>query len=621
MPSTFTNVVVIDFETYYDTKYTLTKLRTRDYIADPRFEVIGMSLKRSLTKPAEWFTGPEVGDALACVDIASSLVLAHNCRFDAAILRWHYGLTPRGYLDTAAMARATLRGREPRGSVSLAAIAALLGLQAKGTAVHENKGKRLRDFSPADLSAYGAYARNDAELCAQIFTRLLPEMVPAEMRVIDATLRMYLHPSLQLDPDALSSALKQARADRAQIINRTGLPVEEIRSREQFAVHVQANGGQVPLKVSPRTGAMTYALAKTDEGFIELLNSPIPEVRALAEARLAASSNIEITRMERLLDIARDHGTLAVPIVYWGASTGRDSGDEKINMQNIPRESPMRAAVRAPEGHVVCAVDAAQIEARVLSWLADEKQLLTWFGQGRDVYSEYASRLYGVEVTKSTHPIERFVGKTAVLGLGYGAGVLRFKKMLKDAHLEGTDEELLSLAEKTVDNYRSTFPKIRRLWREAQDWVTTMNREEMLKDAYGSDSIGILISGSGDAPFIALPNGMKLFYADLNKEGRGEYTYRYGNKIRKVYGALLVENYVQAVSRIITFGHMLKIRDITKRFPALRVHDELVYVIPEQEEEEFVRIVSEVLRTPPSWAPSLPLDCEVGVGYSYSEAK
>ena len=87
--------------------------------------------------------------------------------------------------------------------------------------------------------------------------------------------------------------------------------------------------------------------------------------------------------------------------------------------------------MREHEKHKLVASDSAQIEARVVAWLAGEKGLIEAFKNKVDIYSEFASTVYEKEVTKDSDPLARHVGKTAVLGLGYSMGKDKFKLTLK----------------------------------------------------------------------------------------------------------------------------------------------------------------------------------------------
>jgi DNA polymerase len=314
---------------------------------------------------------------------------------------------------------------------------------------------------------------------------------------------------------------------------------------------------------------------------------------------------------------------------YYGAHTGRASGGDKMNLQNLPRGGVLRHAMKAPAGHSMVACDSAQIEARVVAWLAGEDGLVSDFTNGVDIYSKFASNVYGVEVTKATHPKERFVGKTATLGLGFGMGKDKFKASLRTSS-ESVDMSI-DEAERVVHVYRSTYPKIAGLWKQADQALKAM--------ASGNTfhlGTGILLTC--DSEGIHLPNGMKLKYhqlsyraADGEKIKKDGYYYdtRYGPV--GIYGAKMIENVVQALARIVVFNQMAKIdqklrkhdsRTKGVRFKvALTVHDEVVVICPSQAEKKVQKMMEDTMKVAPKWADGLPISCESAVGQSYGECK
>ena len=145
--------LTIDFETYYTRQYSLSKLTTEEYIRDPRFEVIGVAVKKSgqelsLRKANAplWFSGSknQTKKFLEGFDWGNSIAIAHNAMFDMAILNWHFGIRPAKIVDTLGMARA-IHTLEVGGS--LAALAEHYNLGAKGTEVHDAIDKKRLDFS------------------------------------------------------------------------------------------------------------------------------------------------------------------------------------------------------------------------------------------------------------------------------------------------------------------------------------------------------------------------------------------------------------------------------------------------------------------------------------------
>jgi len=425
--------VTLDFETYYAKDYSLTRLTTEEYIQDKRFEVIGVGIKID-DGETKWFAGnhKEIKLQLDKIDWANSALLCHNTQFDGAILAWHFGIVPQHYFDTLCMARA-IHGVDAGGS--LAALVERYKLGKKGTEVVNALGKRRKDFSDEELDRYGEYCINDVELTFKLFNTFMLDYFPqSELELIDMTLRMYTQPVLCVDDALLTQRLEEVTEEKRALLeslqSKLGCTeIEEVRkklaSNPQFAAVLKEFGVEPPMKTSPTTGKETFALAKNDEGFIELLEHDNPFIPQLCAVRLGTKSTLEESRIERFIGIgSRNRGRLPIPLKYYGAHTGRWAGADSVNFQNLPsrdkKKKTLKNSVVAPKGHVVINCDSSQIEARVLAWLAGQKDVTDQFAKGDDVYSIFATKIYKKPISKE-NPVERFVGKTC---LGSGTRVL-----------------------------------------------------------------------------------------------------------------------------------------------------------------------------------------------------
>jgi DNA polymerase I-like protein with 3'-5' exonuclease and polymerase domains len=405
------DIVTIDFETYYDRDYSLSKLTTEAYVRDPRFEIIGVGIKVN-DYPTDWYSGDSPGRFLQSLDYRKRAILCHNTAFDGAILSWHFGIRPRLWLDTLSMAR-PLHNLQVGGS--LAALVEHYRLGKKGDEVVAALGKRRADFTPEELARYGSYCVNDVDLTKQLFNILKVGFPAAELLAIDQTLRMYTEPKIELDVPLLQKHLVSVRERKAELMAEVQVTTEDIMSNPKFATVLQRLGVEPPTKTSARTGKEAWAFSKTDKGFTDLLEHPDDRVQALAAARLGVKSTIEETRTEALIGVAQ-RGRLPVMLNYYGAHTGRFSGGDKLNLQNLPARggsNAIRRALKAPAGHVLVASDSSQIEARMVAYIAGQDDLVQAFREKRDVYSEFATEVYGRPITK-TDKVERFVGKTCI---------------------------------------------------------------------------------------------------------------------------------------------------------------------------------------------------------------
>jgi DNA polymerase I-like protein with 3'-5' exonuclease and polymerase domains len=404
------NIITIDFETAYGGDLGFAKQTTEEYIRDPRFEVIGVAVQVNDGEPV-WFSGThqKMWDFLNKYDWKNSLALAHNAPFDGAILNWKFGMTPKGWLDTLSMGRA-LHGTNVGGS--LAVLAQHYGIGEKGTEVLNAINKFRKDFNKEDLARYGEYCKNDVKLTWDLFGHMSQGFPKIELRLIDLTVRMFTEPVLQLDTELLEVHLEAEKERKAQLLKT--FDKDTLMSNPQFADLLVSLGVQPPMKKSPTTGKQTFAFSKTDEEFKALLEHENTAVQAVVAARLGTKSTIEETRTERFIGIA-SRGPMPVPLRYYAAHTGRWGGDDKINLQNLQRTSPLKMAILAPYGDVMIDSDSSQIEARTLAWLAGQDDLVEAFDRGEDVYKIMASAIYGKAVEAITKD-ERFVGKTTILG-------------------------------------------------------------------------------------------------------------------------------------------------------------------------------------------------------------
>lgn len=606
--------ITLDFETYYDREYSLSKLTTEEYIRDDRFEVIGVAAKVN-DGDTVWFTGTmqETHEFLHQYDWADSMLIAQNTMFDGAILSWRFDIHPKALADTMLMGRA-LHGVEH--SASLKKLAERYGVGEKGTEVLNALGKRREDFATWDLDQYGKYCVNDVELTYTIFKQMMRKFPKQELRLIDLTLRMFTEPRLELDLLRLEQHLENVKERKEQLLRDAGVTdKKDLMSNQKFAEMLKDLGVEPPMKVSPTTGKETFAFAKNDEDFKALQDHEDDRVQTLVAARLGNKSTLEESRTQRFIDIAK-RGMLPVPIAYYAAHTGRFGGSDKINLQNLPSRGPnakaLKKAIIAPPGKVIIEADSSQIEARVLAWLAEQNDLVSQFANGEDVYIKMAARIYGCEEADVTKD-QRFVGKTTILGAGYGMGAEKFGAQLKTFGYEVSPDE----ARRIINIYRESNFAISKLWRDAQYMV----RQLANGVAFDFGKRGVIgIDAANKA--LLLPSGLPLYYEDLRgdqTEDGFEFTYKVRRGRNKIYGGKVVENVCQGIARCIIGEQMLH---IAKKYNVvLTVHDSVVCCVDEGEVAEAQAYVEECMRWTPDWATGLPVDCESGTAQSYGECE
>lgn len=652
-------LLFLDFETYYADDYTLRDMTPAEYILDDRFESIMLAVKIEDT-PGFIVDAPTIPYLLSKFPPEITATVTFNSLFDNAILAWRYGYVPSLMLDAMGMAKAVIGHKLAHGS-SLAAVSKVLGLPDKGTAIAKVKGMRRADIlaKPWLWDELKSYALRDNDNCYGVFKKLIPDFPWSERRLMDMVLRCTVEPEFRLDTEVLSDHLKQTRERKRDLLKAINLDYEGIMSGAvrnplmsgaKFRTLLEERGVVIQMKRSPTGTGEVPAFAKTDQFMAELLEHDDPVVQALAEARLGFRSTIEESRCNKMLRIASlpweryRHGnhTMPIPLAYGAAHTHRLGGTWGLNPQNFTRNAPgkpsqLRRALIAPDDTYVVTADLKQIEARLVAWVAGCLKLVQQFARGDDTYALFASTVFGFLVDPKKHPIHRFIGKTGILGLGYQCSAAKFFNMvITSARLMGIDLSGLNFTEDTakdtVEKYRSDFAEIPAAWATLGAALYKVWGRGAPAIARETVTFGPVQIRWGE---VVLPNGMSLNYAPLeHKDQNGnvfhafhgldddQMCYRYGKEVRKIYGAKLFENIVQALARLIVMNAALRIYDRTGYRFKLQAHDELVYLLRQKDVDEVSQTIHTEMRRPPSWGKDIPLDVDISKpARSYGEAK
>jgi DNA polymerase len=650
--------IYIDFETFWSTTHTLTRMSPTEYVMHPDTEIISAAIKVGNSPTYVLFGEQKIREHLQSLDWSNAMAIGHNMSgFDSMILAWRMGVNPKMYGCTAAMARSkySKTGTKVNGKfltgVSLKKLAVELNVGSKLDLEATNtKGKHLKDFSEDELVQMEEYNKVDTDLCAAIFRKLHDGFPKAELLQIDMTTRMLVEPKFLLNYAMVDKALEDVKAEKAKSLNDLYNllftqaesvarklegdptdPEEYVRmtmaSAAKFGELLNSRGVEVPMKRSPTNPAkMTPALAKTDEAFIKLQDHEDPIIAAAARVRLEVKSTLLETRLQAFLRAADAcDGKLPVPLKYCGAdTTGRWSG-EQYNMQNLPRIDPkkpkpsdaLRMALKAPKGHKVIVADLSGIELRVNMFLwrvPYAMELFTASPDKADLYKYFAAHdLYNIteeEVDKN----QRQVGKVAHLGLGFGAGGATFQKVAK---LMGGIDLDLDESTSVVNKYRDAHGEIVNGWRQFQNNLTNIRQGiEASIDPWGMCKV--------EHEAVRLPSGRRIHYPSLVKEidnGKSEWWYGNGRSRARIYAGKGVENLVQALARDVIAEHAVKFFKDTKLRPSLAVHDELVYIVPERSAQEHLDHLQGIMRRGVSWWPELITWSEGDIADCYGEAK
>lgn len=474
-------VLMLDFETYYDSDYHLGKdskaLSIAEYVADSRFEMLGLGAGFVSDELQPWHLTREfvVGDKVknyirSLQDIYGNhledlTVVAKNCKFDMLILAEKYSVYPKFTIDVEDLSRTF----DARMSQKLKDVAPMFGFRHKGD-TSQFKGKRLNDI---DIEALSEYCLNDIESQIDLFKHLLPIIVnpKVELAVAAHTLRLFTLPRIHFDFDLAA----QIKADMKEQIERAvgnavpwimayaGYSDEEILLAVQHGLgselvgpwlsgsisflemmmfvlgpkeRVPTKPGKPPKRMKQLLGpGKIPAFSKDDDGCKALLEHKDDTVRMLMTARVAMKSwPTHLGRVEKMEAQARaSRGLLRVPLKYYGCHTGRWSGEERINLGNLGGSGrgkeiskligKVRHTMRAAPGCVFLLVDSSQIEARNVAWYAGQDDLLEEFRNDGDPYSTLASELFKCKVWKwGKGDIEEYPGQEKKVTIYRGFG-------------------------------------------------------------------------------------------------------------------------------------------------------------------------------------------------------
>lgn len=637
-------ICTVDLETFWDVGHSLTKMSPIAYCMHPDTEIISCAFKFGDGETEVIFGEDNVKEYCANVDWSKYWVVGHNLSgFDSMILAWRLDIKPALWGCTLAMAR-PFHAKDVGGS--LAALVKHYNLGVKdNSALLQTKGRHLKDFSEQEIEDMREYNKADVDQCYGLLTRLIKKSKKSEIRLIDMTIRMLVEPQFDCDDDLLNNTLVEEGIRKRQLlldssktmgVYEEGMTDDEavdkvlklLSSAPKFAKFLEELGVEVPTKVSPRTGKDIPALAKTDEAFLEMQEHENPLVATAAMARLDAKSTILQTRIQAFLTAADAHPDHKVPIPlhYYGAdTTGRWSG-WGYNPQNLPRVNPynprpsdaLRKSLIAPPGYKVVVADLSGIELRVNHFLWKAESSVALFQadpENADLYKDFASKLYDVPITEVSKE-QRQVGKVAHLGLGFGAGAATFQKVAKTMGGVTID---LEEAQDVVNTWRYAYSEITAGWRTCHHALPII-----MRGAEGApvDPWGMVYP---TAEGLVTPKGV-IRYPSLRTEadpddGRRQYVYGEGRRKAKIYAGKIDENIVQHLARNVIAENALAVQRETGLIPALTVHDELVYVVPEDKAQETLDLVQEIMRTPPDWWPELLTWSEGDIADTYGDAK
>ena len=628
-----TDVLTLDFESYYTTEYSLRKMPTINYINDPRFELTGLGVgtDRQHTNPSEFIKPEHIKGFLGFTDWDNVTVLIKHARFDITILQEKFGIVPKYIIDLEDLTR----HYDSRMKHDLETLAKMHRLKVKGDTT-QFRDLHWVDMDAAKRKALAEYTINDVELETELFKIYLPKLSnpKTELRLARHTLDLWLHKRFAVDLKLASKIKVQMRGKIALAIAASGHTPKELRSKKfvNWLQEALPDGEDVPMKQGKRGNIP--ALAKADKACQQLLLHPKKEVRDLITAKQGASEwNAHIKKVGNIVSQSiANRGLLRVPLVYHGCHTGRWSGTEKYNLLNMtkrdrdgivtdPLKKETRKTLSAPEGYVLGVCDSCQIEARIAFWLAGQQDMLDKFANGEDLYSEYASKLFHEPVRKprKDDPPDVFfrldlmrntIGKTNMLGDQYGLGATRFhgnclsNPVLRPLFDNGTYD--FKFCKRAIDLYRKDCRKVVDYWDTIEKAFRRVIRFPHLERVVGipGTNVAVTFRNNKGTVEIVLPSGRILYYRHA-RISKGLIKYHHGS----LWGGSILENIDQSISRCLLAFWMLKCEDAG--IPVqMHIYDDITTLLPVDQAEELLEKQMTIMRSLPEWASGLPVDVE-----------
>lgn len=576
-------LIAIDYETYYTGTYSVRTLGNHAYVMDPRFHAGLVALS---TFPDDGASETVVGkpEEIQWERFAGHDWVAHNADFDRAVHERLIDLgkipdvRPREWLCSAAAAAYLQLPRDLAGACK-----AVLGITVDKTVRTSMCGKKWEANLFGD-SGILEYASKDAILCGQLWQQI-GHLWPERERRLWRLTRDMGERGVHLDIEALErgiTTLKQGILDCDAAI-----PFSPSGSIPKFRAACEAANVAPPKSTSAK-----------DPGFDKWLDANMNNDSVLWVRHMQRRRSLNRTlKVLESMKLRCFDGRLRYDLRYYGGSTGRWAGGGGLNMQNFNRADvagvDLRHCLVAAPGHVLAIVDYAQIEARVLLWLARDFKTLDLLRGSMDIYEAHARATMGYRDPRPLKEVDaklRQMAKARVLGLGFGCGPDKFIIVAKImGGLDITFEE----SRATVAAYRNSNPKIVKLWRrleeafvkagetEARRWLLPYPRNQMNDGARW------------------------LVYRDIDIS-MDDMTATVCGDTEHTYGAKLTENWTQGTARDVMADAWVRCVN-AGHHPIMTIHDELVFELPEATAADRLKEIEEIMSAPVAWAPELPV--------------
>lgn len=573
----------IDFETtYHKGQVDIGKLGVWHYLRHPRCEIYMVSV---FTEDGAYVGQPSTFDFET---IRSCEFVSHNAAFDSEVYsrlqeigiapawkpsKWHCSANMTAFF-----------GASERNLADAARVHLGLDLSKDVREAMNKKSWKEIQADPKFLDEVKEYALRDAEVCYNLWMKLSPQWPQWEQDLSALTMEQ-VRRGLPCDQEYLEDSIKTLSVAAFEAVQR--LPWAE-GDEEKALSDILFAAECRKICIDPPISKAKTSLEAAD------WEEAHPELTWIADRRIYLRANLLRTKLMTMRDRIRDDGRIHFGVKYYGAHTGRWSGDTKLNVQGLTKETlhgaNQRRVIKVQDpGKKLIIADLSQIEPRVLAWMVDDWNFLD-ICRTQSVYEAHARLTLGWDggVLKKENPAMYALAKARVLGLGYGSGAVTFREFAKLYGVTLTEEEALS----TVQDFRTKEQKIVNFW----GLLDYMLRQSVIQS---------------EDYTVGLPSGRDLVYRKphyaLTSTGKSNIKAQMGGgRWGFTWGSKIAENVIQAIARDVFCECLLRLEAAGLQ-SIFTVHDE---VILEVDKSVTPQEVQDIIKINPAWMPNVPLDSE-----------
>ena len=639
----------IDVETY--SSVDIKESGAYKYIESPDFEIliIGYALDDGPVKIVDLAQGEEMPEEFEEALLDSDCVkVAHNAVFERLSFKrigynvpaeqWYCTSVKAAYcglplsLDGVSKALNLTDKKLDTGK----ALIKYFSCPCKATRVNGMRTRNYPEHAPEKWEMYKEYNKYDVLAEREIFKRLEAYIIP------DIERKMYV---LDQNINDRGILVDMELAESAIAVDNTYTSILTQHAQQLTGLENPNSPVQIRQWVEKTTGCVVMSLSKETMPDLMKEFADYPDVIELLNIRKKLSKT-SIKKYYAMLNCAmKDHRVRGTFQFYGANRTGRWAG-RLLQLQNlsknhvshieVPREmirardwesvemmyddvadilsQLVRTALIASPGKVFSVADFSAIEARVISWLANEKWRMDVFRGDGKIYEATGAKMFNVPISAITKgSVLRDKSKISELALGY-EGSLGALKRMGGERMGLSDTEMMSLVRK----WRSANPAIVDMWKEIDEASKEAVRYQR---SVSCTCRNIIFDCNGEFMTIQLPSGRKLFYYGpkfkdkkigcstmptrvLCYQGVVQETKQWGEI--DTYGGKLTENIVQAISRDLLGNSMLNL-EANDYHPVCHIHDEVLCEVPEENAQAYYEEMASIMGTPPEWASDLPL--------------